>query len=630
MHFICRSFIGTPDKSNWSQYWENEPDDLSIISQKGHLFGLINLEAPEDYLDINSSGHEIISKINRYYFFNDNTDNPLNSLKNALSSFANDPICFDINVSLLITVVCNNQVYFGTLGAGEIILNRLDKISRLLSGQKNEIKTLSGPVFSKDKIFLSTDSFYKNFSWEKIKNILADDKIENIEENFLSSLYSFDNQTGLAAALIEAELDETENVFNTNTNTDIDISANIIEEKPQIKIDQNPKIKTSFFKKIKKFFPKKEVYISHHETPQTSKRKKINLIIAVLLLIGLGVSVFFGYKKNKASAAESQYQQFKQDLDKKLSDAFAVKNLNFDSALELAKESESIYNKISQLKIHSDELSPYQNKINSLLSQTGSTSSFSPNIFYDASLIIDNPKFSKIILKNNSLYLFDNSLGRIDLVDINQKNTKNISTDSRIKSALGFTENNDAIYLVGDKDISLVTKNNIDSKINFSDLNKNINPVSVKSWNGAFYLLDSANSTIWKFNPNSSGFGVGQIWLKDTQSPISNPASLAINGNIWVLSENGQIIPFSKGIKEDFKPKQDIKFTKTNNLVTTVNTDFLAFTDNQNLIFVYKKSGDLVAKYNFDNKKIFDIAIDEKSNSLFVLCTDEKIYKINL
>lgn len=624
MHFICRSFIGTPDKSNWSQYWENEPDDLSIISQKGHLFGLINLEAPEDYPDINSAGHEIISKINRYYFFGDNTADSLNSLKNALSSFANDPICFDINVSLLIAVVCNNQIYFGTFGVGEIILNRLDKISRLLSGQKNEIKTLSGPVFSKDKIFLSTDSFYKNFSWEKIKNILADDKIENIEENFLSSLYSFDNQTGLAAALIEAESDETVNIVNNN------IDKNIIEEKTELKIDSSPKVKVSFFKKIKKFFPKKEVYISHHETPQTSKRKKINLIIAVLLLIGLGVSVFFGYRKNKAATAESQYQQLKQDLDKKLSDALAVKNLNFDSALELAKESEIIYNKISQLKIHSDELSPYQNKINSLLSQTGSTSSFSPDIFYDTSLIIDNPKFSKIILKNTALYLFDNSSGRIDLVDINQKNTKNISTDSKIKSAIGFAENNDAIYLVNDKDISLISKNNIDSKINFSDLNKNITPISVKSWNGAFYLLDSANSTIWKFNPNSSGFGAGQVWLKDGQSPISSPISLAINGNIWVLSENGQIVPFSKGIKEDFKPKQDIKFTKTNNLVTTVNTDFLAFTDNQNLIFVYKKSGDLVAKYNFDNKQILDLAIDEKSNSLFVLCTDEKIYKINL
>jgi len=36
MHFTCRSFIGKNNPQNWSQYWENEPDDLEIQSKKGH------------------------------------------------------------------------------------------------------------------------------------------------------------------------------------------------------------------------------------------------------------------------------------------------------------------------------------------------------------------------------------------------------------------------------------------------------------------------------------------------------------------------------------------------------------------------------------------------------------------
>lgn len=619
MHFICRSFIGSHDNYGWSQYWENEPDDPLIISRKGHLFGLISLISKENS-NLNSIGHEIISTIDEHYFF-DNEVNLKISLENAFSLISQNPLYSDIEISLIVAVVIKNRVYFGIYGSGEIILNRQDRISRVLSGKSNNFITLSGPALLGDKILLATSLFYEKFSWEKIKTILADENIQNIEENFLSSLYSFEDQTSLSAALVKIEADEIEQNENNN-----------LKEKPIIVPPANkkkinfPKINFSFIKKI---FAKKPVYVSHIETTQVSKRKKINLIVAVLLLFGLGTSSFLGYQKSQASKKETQYEQFKADLEKKLSDGFAVKNLNFDSALELAKQSQEIYSKMDNLKIHSDELAGYKDKIQSLLSQTGGSNSLLKNSFYDTSLIIDNPKFSKIFIKNNLLYLFDNSFGRIDTVDINQKNTKNIAINSNIKSASNITENNGNIYIFDGKTVSLLSKENTETKINFAEMNKNITPLDVKSWNGAFYLLDSSNSTIWKFNSNSSGFGAGEIWLKENEK-LSNPSSLAINGNIWVLSKDGQISSYVRGVKDNFKQTNSTKFTDAKNLVVGVDSDILAFTDADNLIYVYKKIGDLISKYNLDNKKILSIAMDEKSNSLFVLCDDQKIYKINL
>lgn len=618
MHFICRSFIGSPTDLNWSQYWENEPDDPQIIASKGHLFGLINLKLDSESKEISSLGHDIISEINQYYFFHEKESKIVDRLKETLLFISNNPLYQNVEFSVFLAVILHDHVYFGLCGEGEIILTRFQKISRILSGKTNNVSVLSGPIFAKDKILFTTNSFYQKVSWEKIKTTLLDDKVQNIEENFISSLYSFDDQTGLAAALIQLEPDdETEIVKPVETNIKTE------EEYPAIK--ENKKNSFNFFKKI---FSKKSVYVTHHEIGQVSKRKKVNLIIAVLLLLGLGVSSFLGYKKNQASHAESSYQQLKQDLDKKLSDALAIKNLNFDSALDLAKQSQAVYEKLVLLKIHSDELSVYNEKIKSLLSQTGGEGNLHSTSFYDTSAIIDNPKFSKIILKNNLLYLLDNTHGRLDTVDINQKNTKNVITNEKIKNALNFVDNNDSLYLIDNKTISLIDKGNIETKIDFSQMNKNIIPVDIQSWNGAFYLLDS--STIWKFNPSANTFGTGQIWLKEDQSLPSNPSSLAINGSIWVLSDNGQIASYVRGVRENFKLTQSLQFTKTKNLIVGLDKEILAFVDNENTVFVYKKTGEQLAKYNLDGKKILDLALDEKSNSFFVLCDDQKIYKISL
>lgn len=613
MHFTCRSFIGSHDDSGWSQYWENESDNPLIVSQKGHLFGLITLSSNKNS-SLNSIGHEIISTINQKYFF-DNENDIKTSLQNISTSILQNPLYVDIEISLLIAIFIKNKTYFGIFGPGEIILNRSNRIGRIVSGKPSSFVVLSGPAFLNDKILLATSIFYEKFSWEKIKSFLIDENIQNIEENFLSTLYSFNDQTGLSAVLIRVEADEIVSPDNSN-----------IQQKPLKKKISFPKINFSFFKKI---FFKKPVYVARIETSQISKRKKINLFVAVFLLLGLGFSIFLGYKKSLSVNKENQYITLKSELDKKLSDGFAVKNLNFDSALELAKQSQEIYSKMENLKIHSGELSPYQNKIQSLLSQTGANNSLLKNIFYDTSLIVDNPKFFKILLKNNFLYLLDSSSGRLDAVDTSQKNTKNISSNEKIKSVIGLTENNSSIYLVDDKAISLVDKDKIDTKISFSEMNKNISQIDTKSWNGAFYLLDSQNSTIWKFNPNASGFGSGEIWIKNNQK-LNNPSSLAINGNIWVLSKSGEISSFIRGAKDNFKQSQIPKVDSAKSLVVGVENDFLAFVGNDNLIYVFKKTGELTAKYNFDGKKILDIAMDEKSNSLFVLCDDQKIYKINL
>ena len=608
MHFTCRSFNGKHSSTNWSQYWENEPDDSTLTAKKGHLFGLINLNLDSDSQEINNIGHDIIFEINQNYFSSDISLSILSSLEKTLSSVTTNPLFNFSKLTIILAVVLDSRLYFCIFGNGKIIVNRQKQISLILSGNEGKISTISGPLQSEDKVLLCTDSFYQQISWKRIKEILSDENIQSIEENFISSIYSLNDKTTIAGTLIQVH--------------------DFISPLPSDIPPPSPrKFKKSF---IKRLFTPKPIIISHQDTAQASKHKKINIIIALILLICLIISAYFGYKKNKASQIESQYQSLKSELNKKFTNIAAVKNLNIDSALAIAKESETIIQKMTALNVHSQELSQYQSQIKSILSQTGSSDNFAPEPFYDTSLIVNNPQYSKITSDNNLLYLLDSSNGRIDSIDINQKSIKNISISDKIKTTTGFALNNGSLFTLNNEGLSLVTKNGPEIKVSFNDPDKIILPTSFNFWNGALYVLDSQNSAIWKYTPNSTGFSPPQTWLQTDQKLNSHPVSLAINGEIWVLSADGKVTPYAKGTKQEFKPSQENKITNASNLITSPDTDILAFVDADNLIYVYKKTGEVMAKYNFGNLKIAGLTLHSKTNTLFILCTDQKIYKINL
>ncbi|MEI8067588.1 MAG: hypothetical protein WCG91_01375 [Candidatus Shapirobacteria bacterium] len=631
MHFTCRPFIGKPSANNWSQYWENEPDDPILIHQRGHLFGLINLGIESREEDLNIIGHDIIYELNQNYFSCDNQENIQECLKNALISVINNPLYQTNKLEILIAVVLKNNLYLVSSGLGKVILCRDNKISSILKNDNQEIKTLSGPINPEDKIFLSTNSFFEQFTWEKIKMVLSNQKMENIEEDFLSTLYSLDNQDGLASVLIQThnEEDQTptlETEAAPNESLDDSIADfNQFSQTQQIQTPNPPKKSIfSFFKRGNK----DSVYISHHDIGALSKRKKINLVIAIVLILALITSFYFGYQKNQSIQNEKKYQSLKSELDKKFTDIIAVKSLNLNSAQQLARDSESIIKKMTDLKLHSDEIITYQTQVQQILSQTGATDHFSPALFYDMSISFKSSQYSKLLLKGDSLYLLDSANGRLDSLNIPKKSSKSVMVNDQIKNLNFLAENSGELYLANKTNIFLVKNTSLESKVDLST--STIDLTDIKFWNGAIYVLDQKNLNIWKLNSNSTAFGAPQLWLKNDAKLDANPLSLAINGNISVLHKNGQISSYSSGVKQDFKLVQQGESSQTSNLNITLNSGIFVFVDNQNIIYVYKKTGELQSKYNFDKLKIADIAVDEKTASIFVLATDQKIYQIKL
>lgn len=594
MHFICRSFSGNSESKSWSRYWENDPDDPFLKSVKGHLFALINISSTDDK-ELNSIGHDINFEFNQNYFNPENNLDILSNLKQSIDSIVKNPLYSSYKIDFSTVVVLDKKIYIAATGDTKVILKRQNQISILLNNPLNQIDTLTGTVENQDRFFLLTNSFFEKISWQKIKLFLSDEKIETLEENFLSSIFSLVDQKDIAAALIEVESDQSQEPS----------VPQIFNPAPL----QNP---TS-------------VFISNHQLKEIDKRKRFLLIFGIILLIGLFISIYFGYQKNLANKTEKEYQKLKTEIDSQIDNINKTKTLSLDSARDIATNSQSIVQKMAALKIHTEEVENYNSQLKNILSQTGSSESFSPDFFYDTGDIAKNLQFDKLIFNDNKIYLLDATNGRIDYLNIESKLPKSVLTSEKIKDALNFAFDKTNFYLINKNSINLIDKDNISQKIKFDD---NITPIDFKFWNGSAYVLDSVNQSIWKFTPNATGFSKAQTWIKNDEKLDLGAISISINGKIWILYQNGVVTPYLSGVKETFTPNQVSQFNKTDNIDVTQEKELLSFVDNNNTIYLYQKSGELLKKFNLGKLEIKDIAFNEANNLIYILCSDQKIYSI--
>ena len=617
MHFAVRSFLGHTDELSWSQYWENEPDDTTLVHQRGHLFALINLQVDDGLAS--DVGHLLINEINQTYF--SSIEVPSTAwLKRTLETIFHNHRAEVTSISLTVAIVLNDQLFLAILHQGIGVLQRGPKISQISSGVKNEVKLISGKLQNQDQLLLCTPDFLKRFTWDKIKQNLSLKSIQDTEESFLLDLSSIDDQQSVAGVLIQIhqdiDLEDSAVAPPIQESTPSDSATPSHHRRPTFNIFKN-------------LFKSRPVFVSHLETSGHQHRKKINIIFAVLVMAALFVSISIGAKQNKTQQIEKQYQALKVQFETKINNATAMKNVSLDSAQSLAKEAKDIIQSMVALEVHSQDVSKMTASVDALLSKTGSADVYQPDLFYDTNLIGGSAVYKQLYFGKSYLYLLDPSSGRIDRLDIGNKSIQKILTANVSPGIETIAENNDIVYVLKNKQIFEIKTDSLTSKIDLSKEVENFSSGTFHFWNGAIYLL-SNNSDIWKFTPNSTGFSPGSVWLKEGEMLPEFTQSFAINGEVWVINKTGTIVPYTRGARDQFKSKNNTVTQSANNLVTSPDSKVLAFTDNDNLIYIYGKDGLTADVINFGNLKISSMALSGSTNTLYVLCTDQKIYKISL
>ena len=366
----------------------------------------------------------------------------------------------------------------------------------------------------------------------------------------------------------------------------------------------------------------KEIFVNERSYSQEKDNRKINFFLGLIVFVLLLLGTFFGYQKKSQAEQEEKFDNTKAGVEGKIMEINSVRALNIDTALELAKDAESILENSGVTdKKYTENLLALKKQIDEIKKGLGAED-VNYEVAYDTTALIgNNSEFEKMSISGEILYLWSQKLGQINMVDVNLKSTEKIVNDEKIKNWKGIFNNGEKWYGYNDSEIYEIKRNEIVA----SEISGVEKIEDITGWNGLIYVLDSGKQNIIKLNGNE-----GREWLQEENKFPEEVSGMAIDSNIWVLGKSGKIYKYNRGEEEDFKSSYIPNESLAKDIVTTDKVEFLAYVSSDNTVIIYGKDGKILNKYNFGKNIILDIEIENSNQAVLVLCNDGKIYRVKI
>ncbi len=229
------------------------------------------------------------------------------------------------------------------------------------------------------------------------------------------------------------------------------------------------------------------------------------------------------------------------------------------------------------------------------------------------------------LASNNKAYSLDKA----------QKIFKSASQDSAVPDTIiSATEEDGTIYILNDKN-KVFSFNSEEGVFKDTGIGGNDAWVDLVAYANRLYLLQppegDSKGQIVRFNKTSSGFSSGSDWISSRTSSLSNATALTIDGSLFVLKKDGQIVRFLSGAEVGWNNEAiDPPLTKATKLWTNTDSDFIyAIEPISKRIIVYNKSnGTFVVQYKSEAfSEMTDILVDETDYTIYIL-SGSKLYSI--
>lgn len=253
----------------------------------------------------------------------------------------------------------------------------------------------------------------------------------------------------------------------------------------------------------------------------------------------------------------------------------------------------------------------------------------SKNIRTDG-LVLLSKKLYSFNSDNNAIYKFDLSKKTGEIMAVNSKDIGHLKVSGIAGNEIIFYTDlpGAASYEPSKSDIKKLS-------IKFTENEGDIADFAFYRQNSSLYVLSKNDGEIYKHRSIAAGFAAGEKWLKEQEgNNLDNPASLAIDGDIYVLqnSINNPIIKLTKGLKNEFSvPEFLIPINEAKKIITEIGMKNLYILDPKNKrVVVIAKTGNLARQFiseKFDN--LTDMAISPAEKEIYLL-NGTSVYEIGL
>lgn len=364
---------------------------------------------------------------------------------------------------------------------------------------------------------------------------------------------------------------------------------------------------------------------------QMTKDKILALLIVVIILL---TAVIWFVKNNTANQREiDRLDEVLVQVQEEINTASLRGISSKDAASDILTDAEAKAVEVLNSGYH-------RSKATELLGLIQEEKTKLDNITYvtDAKVVADlttkrdNVSALGLIPYSGSLFAFEyNALYEILLDTINDPLT--IDDNEAVIDGTWDDDNDALIFLT--KSGRVITYSNGQFQFMDTEDGQFHSSVAVASYNGRMYLLDSAEKQIWRYNKKREGYSGAESYIAEGEFG-SNFVDLAIDGYIYVITDDGSLIRFDRGVPTFLTiskaPLDPIDSPTKIYTELDLNKIFVLEPSKNRVIMLDKDLEGEGAVYNsqflFDNLgDVRDIYFDKDSNRLYLL-DSQRLYEV--
>lgn len=358
---------------------------------------------------------------------------------------------------------------------------------------------------------------------------------------------------------------------------------------------------------------------------ELSFKNKITFVVALLALVLLAQNLITLSYKNKKTEQEKNYTGIVNQIEQKQNqvEASLIYN-NEEGAKKLLNEIKDLLaglpRQTEEEKIKFTELSQKNEqqleKIRHLVKVEGSLE------LANFANLNNQAAPANLILVNGKIYAADARTKSIYVLSLKDKLITAATNPALIISSLDYPtvdNGNNVYYLNGDNIIELNGKEEKITRLTLSAKGNYRNITSLFNYNNRLYALSAAENKIYRYNRGGGGFAGGGDWLKGA-ADFSGAVAMFIDGNIYVLKNDGRLLKYLKGEKVDFTlsvPEPPLSAAAK----LFVSTQYIYVLEpSAKRLAVFNKNGKFLLQYQSDKlTDLKDFAVDEAAKKIYFL-----------
>lgn len=650
--------VGPPTKNDWSQVLVFEPDDEEQLELRGRLFLVCELSLTSEDLKVADLGLEFISKLQNNYFAS-KEGTILAALENALqisSKSILEKIAGHKNeaggelvshLGVVAAVVWGKVLYLAKLGNGSIKVVRSNRVKTLLWAGQNaaeevsigsEVRSASGFLEDNDWIMLFASGFEKVISDDEIANLVSNmANVNEFVEEIAPKVHSLADPTLASGIIVNLKVASIPTMDEALTIVDSgEVGMDKLEKIiPRFNIVQNLSKILNFPSRIfAKLFKNRAIYARDSTQVRRANQKTI-LIFAFTLLLVLAVSIGVGVWQKSQNEKKTQFNVLFENASERFDQGQAIAQLNPPKARELTLEAQKLASEAKNLGVEKSKLEGFLAKIDKALVDLAQVQKVEADAYFDFGLIKSGAKVTEAAASENTLFALDSSNAAMYSFQLDSKASSIVAGGEDINgvdkitiqtgSGFGFAKDEGILRIdLGERKVSKV----IEKDENWQNVSQ------IYTYAGNLYLLDLAKNQIYKYIPIESGFATVRNFIKDgVEIDLSSAKSMVIDGFIWILLDNGQIVKLSGGLVEPFEIVGiDKPFGSSDGLSGDERSNNLYVMDKSNsrVVVINKDNGQYQTQYESEiiNQSKY-LYVDEPAKKMY-LVTETKVFTIDL